>query len=155
MESVNMKTFELCSLAERTRDRLQESQIQITASFLLRRAMISRARAIFAILYCIACRTICRTVAGQTNLVPSINESAKVVSPIDPSQADPKAQVKILDQYGKLPLSFEANDPPKYLVRLLFSFRGINEVELALTAYGEDRLARGLRDVLSRRFELS
>jgi hypothetical protein len=28
---------------------------------------------------------------------------------VSASQADPEAQAKILDQYGKLPLSFEAN----------------------------------------------
>src|ERR1700680_2376292 len=51
---------------------------------------------------------------SQSNTVPLINSSARVasssaVSPVSASQADPKAQAKILDQYGKLPLSFEAN----------------------------------------------
>jgi Bacterial Ig-like domain (group 3)/Beta-propeller repeat len=45
----------------------------------------------------------------QSNPVPLINQSAGVVSPISASQADPKAQARILDSYGKLPLSFEAN----------------------------------------------
>src|SRR5712692_5216292 len=40
----------------------------------------------------------------QSNPAPLINQSARVVSPIDP-----KAQSKILASYGKLPLSFEAN----------------------------------------------
>jgi hypothetical protein len=46
---------------------------------------------------------------AQSNPVPLINQTASVVSPISASQADPKAQAKILDSYGKLPLSFEAN----------------------------------------------
>ena len=46
---------------------------------------------------------------SQSNPVPLVNQSAMVVSPISASQADPKAQARILDSYGKLPLSFEAN----------------------------------------------
>src|SRR6266849_7241938 len=46
---------------------------------------------------------------SQSNPVPLVNQSARVVSPIHSSQADRKAQAKILDGYGKLPLSFEAN----------------------------------------------
>jgi hypothetical protein len=51
---------------------------------------------------------------SQSNPVPLINPSARVAPPrvessIDVSQADPKAQARILDTYGKLPLSFEAN----------------------------------------------
>src|SRR6266849_5648817 len=46
---------------------------------------------------------------SQSNPVPLINQSARVMSPTSASQADPKAQAKILDSYGKLPLSFEAN----------------------------------------------
>ncbi len=45
----------------------------------------------------------------QSNPVPLINQSKGVVSPISASQADPKAHARILDSYGKLPLSFEAN----------------------------------------------
>jgi Beta-propeller repeat/Abnormal spindle-like microcephaly-assoc'd, ASPM-SPD-2-Hydin len=50
----------------------------------------------------------------QSNPVPLINPSARVappgvVSSIGVSQADPKAQAKVLDSYGKLPLRFEAN----------------------------------------------
>jgi hypothetical protein len=45
----------------------------------------------------------------QSNPVPLINQSVGVVSPISASKADPKAQARILDSYGKLPLSFEAN----------------------------------------------
>lgn len=50
-----------------------------------------------------ACLFVCLTTTfllSQSNPVPA---------PISTSQADPKAQAKILDQYGKLPLSFEAN----------------------------------------------
>ena len=46
---------------------------------------------------------------SQSNPVPLVNQTASVVHPISASQADPKAQAKILDSYGKLPLSFEAN----------------------------------------------
>jgi hypothetical protein len=46
---------------------------------------------------------------SQSNPVPVINQSTGVVPPVSASQADPKAQTRILDQYGKLPLSFEAN----------------------------------------------
>src|SRR6266436_514305 len=51
---------------------------------------------------------------SQSNPVPLIKPSARVappgvVSSIGVSQADPKAQARILDSYGKLPLSFEAN----------------------------------------------
>jgi hypothetical protein len=46
---------------------------------------------------------------SQSNPVPLTNPSARVVSPTIASQADPKAQARILDSYGKLPLSFEAN----------------------------------------------
>src|SRR6266436_5181903 len=45
----------------------------------------------------------------QSNPGPQINKSAKVVPPISAPKADPKTQGRILDQYGKLPLSFEAN----------------------------------------------
>src|SRR5713226_4660243 len=46
---------------------------------------------------------------AQSNPVPLTNQNARVVSPISASEADPKAQAKILESYGKLPLSFEAN----------------------------------------------
>jgi hypothetical protein len=45
----------------------------------------------------------------QSNPVPLVNQSAKVVPPISASQSDPKSQARILDNYGKLPLTFEAN----------------------------------------------
>lgn len=46
---------------------------------------------------------------SQSNPAPLLNQSAKVAPPVSTSQADPKAQARILGQYGKLPLSFEAN----------------------------------------------
>src|SRR5260370_37171242 len=46
---------------------------------------------------------------AQSNPAPPINQSARIASPTTASQADPKAQAMILDGYGKLPLSFEAN----------------------------------------------
>jgi hypothetical protein len=45
----------------------------------------------------------------QSNPVPLINQSTGFVAPISALQGAPKAQAKILDSYGKLPLSFEAN----------------------------------------------
>ena len=39
----------------------------------------------------------------------TINQTTRVASPTSSSQPDSKAQAKILDQYGKLPLSFEVN----------------------------------------------
>jgi hypothetical protein len=46
---------------------------------------------------------------SQSNSVPLINQGARVLAPISASQTDPKAQAWILDTYGKLPLTFEAN----------------------------------------------
>src|ERR1700674_356692 len=59
----------------------------------------------------LACPLLCLTtfLCSQSNPVPVINQTAGVVSPISLSEADPKAQARILDSYGKLPLSFEAN----------------------------------------------
>jgi Bacterial Ig-like domain (group 3)/Beta-propeller repeat len=45
----------------------------------------------------------------QSNPAALSNQRARVASPISAAQADQKAQAKILDSYGKLPLSFEAN----------------------------------------------
>jgi hypothetical protein len=45
----------------------------------------------------------------QSNLDSPIRLSGKVAPPVSASQADSKAQARTLDQYGKLPLSFEAN----------------------------------------------
>src|SRR5512135_3538699 len=46
---------------------------------------------------------------SQSIPVSLINQTARVASPISASQSDPQAQARILDGYGKLPLSFEAN----------------------------------------------
>jgi hypothetical protein len=61
-----------------------------------------------AYLVCLFCLTT-TFLLSQSNSVTSINQNAGVVSPIAASQADQKAQAKILDSYGQLPLSFEAN----------------------------------------------
>jgi hypothetical protein len=46
---------------------------------------------------------------SQSNPAALSNQRARVASPISAAQAHQKAQAKILDSYGKLPLSFEAN----------------------------------------------
>src|SRR5258708_36709264 len=46
---------------------------------------------------------------AQSHPVSLVNPNAKVVDPISASPSDPKAQRRILESYGKLPLSFEAN----------------------------------------------
>ncbi len=54
------------------------------------------------------CLFLCLTstlLLSQSNPVPLTIDTARAV----PGQADPKAQTTILDQYGKLPLGFEAN----------------------------------------------
>jgi hypothetical protein len=61
---------------------------------------------------CLICLFPCLTTVilmSQSNPIPLINPSASVVSPHSASPADPEAQARILDSYGKLPLSFEAN----------------------------------------------
>ena len=58
------------------------------------------------------CLFLCLTATfllSQSNPVPLVNQTARVVPPISVSQAGPQAQARILDGYGKLPLSFEAN----------------------------------------------
>ena len=55
------------------------------------------------------CLFFCLTTAfllSQSNPVPL---TASVVPSVSASQADPKAQARIFDTYGKLPLAFEAN----------------------------------------------
>jgi hypothetical protein len=59
---------------------------------------------------------------SQSNPAALVNPSERLVPAIGAPQAGPKAQATILDRYGKLPLSFEANqgqsDPQvKYLSR--------------------------------------
>jgi hypothetical protein len=46
---------------------------------------------------------------AQSSPIPLANQTAKRASPIGASTADAGAQARILHQYGKLPLSFEAN----------------------------------------------
>src|SRR5438270_8747530 len=46
---------------------------------------------------------------AQSNPVPLSNPTGGVGSATGASQPDPKAQARILDSYGKLPLRFEAN----------------------------------------------
>jgi hypothetical protein len=61
---------------------------------------------------CLICLFQCLTTVilmSQSRPVPLINQSASVVSSESTAQADPKAHARILDSYGKLPLSFEAN----------------------------------------------
>jgi hypothetical protein len=48
-------------------------------------------------------------VLSESIPVLPINQTAKVVPPINTPQTDAKAQAQILDSYGKLPLSFEVN----------------------------------------------
>jgi hypothetical protein len=45
----------------------------------------------------------------QSNSDSLLRLSGKVAPQVNASQADPKAQARTLEQYGKLPLSFEAN----------------------------------------------
>jgi hypothetical protein len=61
---------------------------------------------------CFVCLFLCFTTTfllSQSNPVSLIHQTAGVASPISASQADPQAQARSLDGYGKLPLSFEAN----------------------------------------------
>jgi hypothetical protein len=46
---------------------------------------------------------------AQSNPVSLSDQTAGVASPIGATQADPEAQARILNSYGKLPLRFEAN----------------------------------------------
>ena len=58
------------------------------------------------------CLFLCLTTTfllSQSNPVPPVNQTAKVVPPVSASQANPKAQARVLEHYGKLPLSFEVN----------------------------------------------
>lgn len=61
---------------------------------------------------CFVCLFLCLTTTfllPRFNPVPLINQSTSVVALSRASQSDPKAQARILNDYGKLPLSFEAN----------------------------------------------
>jgi hypothetical protein len=71
---------------------------------------------------------------SQSNLIPA---------PISVAQSDPKAQAKILDSYGKLPLSFEANHGQtdsrvKFLSRTSGYSLFLTEDEAVLALSGKD-----------------
>ena len=72
-------------------------------------------RAYFVSLFpCLTLLCLTTSLFSQSNPVSLINRTAavaspRVASPISASQANPQAQARILDGYGKLPLSFEAN----------------------------------------------
>jgi hypothetical protein len=55
------------------------------------------------------CLLIAAPLFGQSNNVPVIKRQSGSVSSSATAQPSPKTQAKILDGYGKLPLSFEAN----------------------------------------------
>jgi len=85
---------------------------------------------------------------SQSNPVPLLTQSAKVAPPVGAFEADPKAQARILDSYGKLPLSFEANHGQADLrVRFLSRTGGYtvfltaDEAVLALRGSAEKRPA--------------
>src|SRR6266436_2281891 len=63
-------------------------------------------RAYFACLF--LCLTTLFLLPVSTPL-PPINQTARLVSPISASDADPKSHSRILNSYGALPLRFEAN----------------------------------------------
>jgi Bacterial Ig-like domain (group 3)/Beta-propeller repeat len=102
---------------------------------------------------------------SQSNPVPVINQTASTAPPASAVQPDPKAQARILDQYGKLPLSFEANQGQadarvKFLSRTggYSLFLTADEAVLALRAKrekkGEDTVSTA-RPERSRRVLLS
>jgi Bacterial Ig-like domain (group 3)/Beta-propeller repeat len=72
-------------------------------------------RAYFISLFlCLTLLGLTTSLFSQSNPVSLINRTAavaspRVASPTSASQADPQAQARILEGYGKLPLSFEAN----------------------------------------------
>ena len=72
-------------------------------------------RAYFVSLFlCLTLLCLTTSLLSQSNPVSLINRTAavaspRVASPISASQAGPQAQARILEGYGKLPLSFEAN----------------------------------------------
>src|ERR1700735_1243123 len=85
-------------------------------------------------------------VLAQSNPVPLIDQSATVASHSVASQSDPKAEAKIPDSYGKLPLSFEANQGQadvrvKFLSRTseYTLFLTVDEAVLALSKASMDR----------------
>ncbi|MGA9929940.1 MAG: SBBP repeat-containing protein [Terriglobales bacterium] len=101
---------------------------------------------------------------SQLNSAPQIKRNAKSASPIGASQTGPKAQAKILEQYGNLPLSFEANHGQtdarvKFLSRTpAYSlFLTSDEAVLTLTAKKTKKTAakRGVSSPLETRLAVS
>src|SRR5580658_78423 len=92
-----------------------------------------------------ACLFLCLTTTfllSQSNPVPLVNQTASVVPPVSASQADPKVQAKILDNYSKLPLAFEANHGQtdkrvKFLSRTGGYTLFLTEVEAVLVLSGK------------------
>jgi len=82
-----------------------------------------------------------------------LSQSNPVPAPISASQYDPKAQARILDQYGKLPLAFEANHgQTDARVKFLFRTGGYtlfltgDEAVLALSGKRENTKAKIVGD---------
>lgn len=58
------------------------------------------------------CLVVCLTTTSllsQSNPVVLVNQSSEVALPVVASQTDPQAQARLVNTYGTLPLSFEAN----------------------------------------------
>jgi len=85
---------------------------------------------------------------AQQNSVFLVDQAARGAPPISASRADPKAQAKILDSYGKLPLIYfrlEDQVPANHLLRLIdehISFALVREKLLPKT---ENRFGGFLR----------
>src|ERR1700716_4145990 len=62
-----------------------------------------------AYLICLSQSLTATLLFSQSNPAPLVNRSERLVPAIGAPQAGPKAQATILNRYGKLPLSFEAN----------------------------------------------
>ena len=92
----------------------------------------------------LACLLLCLTTTLMVpqSPVPQINKSAEVVPPISAPKDNPKAQDRILDQYGKLPLTFEVNHGQadgrvKFLSRTSGYSLFLTEDEAVLTLSGK------------------
>jgi len=101
---------------------------------------------------------------SQSNPVAAIKSTASVeppahVSSISASQPDPKTQAKVLDSYGKLPLSFEANQGQtdgrvKFLSRT-GAYSLFLTTDEAVLAFGGKKAEKGKATVSSARPERS
>jgi hypothetical protein len=58
---------------------------------------------------CFVCLLTAATLFAQPKPIPSSNQTAGMVSPVEASQVDGRAHATIVEGYGKLPLSFELN----------------------------------------------